>query len=60
MCDSVKCPKSNRCVLDCYHKNNHSYEEKYCNDLTGLCNIQCVNTLISDCTFFDEDFIIKE
>lgn len=54
-----KCPKSDRCVMDCFHKKSHKYEEKYCNDLDGQCGVRCVNELISDCTFFEEDFDIK-
>lgn len=53
-----KCPKSDKCVMDCYHKNPHAYEEKFCDDLEGKCGTKCVHELISDCTFFEEDFLI--
>ena len=51
-----KCPRSVTCVMDCYHKYPHKYEEKYCNGLDGHCNTKCVHELISDVTFFKEDF----
>jgi hypothetical protein len=54
-----KCPKSDKCVMDCYHKDPHEYEEKYCNGMDGHCHTKCVHELISDCTFFKEDFEIK-
>lgn len=54
----VKCPKADKCVMDCYHKKPHVYEEKYCNDEGGECGIKCVHELISDVTFFEEDFKI--
>ena len=52
-----KCPKSDKCIMDCYHKKPHIYEEKYCNN-DNVCNIKCVHELISDCTFFEEDFLV--
>lgn len=55
----VKCPKADKCVMDCYHKKPHVYEEKYCNDADGPCGIKCVHELISDVTFFEEDFEIN-
>ena len=54
--DEFKCPKSDKCVMDCYHKELHAYDERYCNDVKGECNTKCVHELISDCTFFEEDF----
>jgi len=54
----VKCPKADKCVMDCYHKKPHVYEEKYCNDADGPCGIKCVHELISYVTFFEEDFEI--
>lgn len=54
--DLHKCPKSDKCIMDCYHKEPHEYEEKYCNDLKGQCQTKCVHELIWDCTFFEEDF----
>lgn len=56
--DIVKCPKAGKCIMDCYHRNEHVYEEKHCNDIHGQCNVQCVHVLIHDCIFFDEDFLI--
>jgi hypothetical protein len=56
--ENFKCPKSDKCVMDCYHKKPHAYEEKFCNDVNGDCGTKCVHELISDCTFFDEDFLI--
>jgi len=53
-----KCPKSDRCIMDCYHKEPHAYEEKFCNDIEGQCGVKCVNEIISDVTFFEEDFEI--
>lgn len=53
-----KCPKSDKCVMDCYHKKLHAYEEKYCNDTDGDCGTKCVHELWSDITFFKEDFEI--
>ena len=54
--DMFLCPKSDRCVMECYHKTPHEYEEKFCNDIEGKCGVKCVHELISDCTFFEEDF----
>ena len=51
-----KCPKSDKCIMDCYHKKPHEYIEKYCNDIDGECQIKCVTEFLSDCTFFEEDF----
>lgn len=48
-----KCPKSDKCIMDCYHKQPHAYEEKYCN---GKDCPKCVHVLVSDVTFFEEDF----
>lgn len=56
--ENFKCPKSDKCVMDCYHKKPHAYEEKFCNDINGQCGVKCVHELISDCTFFEEDFEI--
>ncbi len=52
------CPKADKCVMDCYHKKPHIYEEKFCNDLEGQCKTKCVHVLWSDVTFFEEDFEI--
>lgn len=54
-----KCPKSDKCVMDCYHKYPHKYEEKYCNGMDVHCHTKCVHVLWSDITFFKEDFEIK-
>jgi hypothetical protein len=57
--DLVKCPRADKCVMDCFHKTPHVYEEKHCNDEGGKCGIKCVHELISDCTFFEDDFEIE-
>ncbi len=61
--DNYKCPKSDKCIMDCYHKKPHAYDERFCNDTeqsgnvgVGNCNVICVHELISDVTFFKEDF----
>ncbi len=51
-----KCPKSDTCVMDCYHKKPHTYDESFCNDKNGQCNTKCVHELWSDITFFEDDF----
>jgi hypothetical protein len=51
-----RCPKFDKCIMECYHKKPHEYDARYCNDLDGECGVKCVHELISDCTFFDEDF----
>ena len=56
--DLVKCPRADKCVMDCYHRKAHVYEEKYCNDVEGPCGIKCVHELVSDVTFFEDDFEI--
>lgn len=57
--DLVKCPRADKCISHCYHRKPHVYEEKYCNNELGECGIKCVHELISDCTFFEDDFEIE-
>lgn len=57
--EKYKCPKSDECVMDCYHKKPHAYDEHFCNDVLGECKIVCVHEMIYDCIFFDEDFMIE-
>lgn len=49
-----RCPKSDKCVMDCYHKTPHEHDEKYCNG-SYECP-KCVIELLSDILFFEEDF----
>ena len=56
--ESFLCPKVDKCIMDCYHKKPHAYEERFCNDIKGECGTQCVHELISDCIFFEEDFSV--
>lgn len=48
------CPKANKCLSLCYHKEPHEYNPKYCNG--GECSTKCVSVLISDVILFEEDF----
>lgn len=57
--ENFLCPKSDKCVMDCYHKKPHEYIERFCNDIEGDCQTKCVHELISDVTFFEEDFLIE-
>lgn len=59
-----KCPKSDRCVMDCPHKIPHSFD-KFCDPESDVNKIQrdkcpkCVKEIAADITFFEEDFEIK-
>lgn len=48
------CPKADKCLSLCYHKEPHEYDPKYCNG--GECSTKCVSVLISDVILFEEDF----
>ena len=53
-----KCPKSDKCVMDCPHKKPHEHDSKYCdgnNDDPNECP-KCVPEMMYDVTFFKEDF----
>jgi len=49
------CPKADKCIMDCYHKNPHKHEIKYCNGQGG-CDMKCVPEIQADVIFFEEDF----
>lgn len=60
-----RCPKFQKCVMDCHHRVPHEHD-RWCNS-THIDDIlsnspecpNCVPELASDCTFFEEDFEIE-
>jgi len=55
----VKCPRADKCISECYHRTPHVYEAKYCDNERGECGVKCVHELVSDVTFFEDDFEIE-
>jgi hypothetical protein len=61
----VLCPKAHKCVMSCHHRIPHEHD-KFCkgdvaedpSENKNSCP-QCVNHVIADVTFFEEDFEIK-
>ena len=51
-----KCPKSDKCVMDCHHRVPHK-RDKYCRDQKECPS--CVEEIKADITFFPEDFEIE-
>lgn len=49
-----KCPKADKCVMVCQHKNPHEHMNGYCDGIYEC--PKCVPEIISDVIFFREDF----
>lgn len=64
--NQVRCPRFNKCLMDCYHKKPHRYNKKYCKNIEDNNNVSlnkcpnCVPVIQSDVFLLPEDFEIGD